>query len=254
MKAVSVDTACGAAGLMVGTLLWWSGTRLAGSASPDPAAGIEEILGIGCSVAGLGIITWWMFAAAAAVMAQLLATSGHRDAASIAARFSPAFMRRLAAAALGVNLLAVPALANAAPLFESASTLQRWETVHSGGSTSGSPTGNEAAEADASAGDESAGPDVTPSWKPLPFPSGGGLVLRTDTARSPDSMAGGAGEVIVKPGDSLWTIAAAHLGAFATDLEVAGAWPSWYVANREVIGGNPSLLFPGQILRIPPTP
>ncbi|MBG6216599.1 nucleoid-associated protein YgaU [Arthrobacter sp. CAN_A6] len=254
MKAVPVDTASGAAGLMAGALLWWSGTRLASDASPYPAAGTEEILGIGCSAAGLGIITWWVFAAIAAVMAQLLAGSGHRYAAAIAARFSPAFMRRLAAAALGANLLAVPAMANAAPLLESTSALQKWETIHPGGSTFWSPPWNEAAEADATAGDEAAGPDAAPSWKPLPFPPGGGLVLRTDTARSPDSVAGEAVEVIVKPGDSLWTIAAAHLGAFATDSEVAAAWPSWYVANRDVIGGNPSLLYPGQILRIPPAP
>ncbi|WP_155850107.1 LysM peptidoglycan-binding domain-containing protein [Arthrobacter sp. H41] len=252
MKAVTADTACGTAALAGGVLLWWSGALIASNASSRSAAGIEEILGIGCSAAGIGAVIWWVFAAAAAVMAQLLATTGHRHAASIAARFSPACMRRLAAAALGMNLLAVPAMASAAPAFPSSSTSQEAETAEPGGSTSWSLTADEAA--DAIPGEMPGQVDAAPSWKPLPSPSTGGLVLRTDTARTPDTVATGAVEVIVKPGDSLWTIAAAHLGAFATDLEVAAAWPTWYRENREGIGEDPSLLFPGQILRIPPAP
>ena len=42
-----------------------------------------------------------------------------------------------------------------------------------------------------------------------------------------------------------------HLGGDAPDAEVAKAWPRWYAANRAVIGSDPDVLRPGQVLRIP---
>jgi nucleoid-associated protein YgaU len=32
---------------------------------------------------------------------------------------------------------------------------------------------------------------------------------------------------------------------------VAASWPRWYAANRRVIGADPDLILPGQILRPP---
>ena len=55
-------------------------------------------------------------------------------------------------------------------------------------------------------------------------------------------------------GDSLWAIAARHLGPGATDAEVAREWPRWYAANRDTIGADPDLLLPGQVLRVPGSP
>jgi LysM repeat protein len=48
-------------------------------------------------------------------------------------------------------------------------------------------------------------------------------------------------EIVVRPGDSLSTVAARY------HIE----WPGLYEANRAVIGGNPNLLVPGERLRIP---
>ena len=48
----------------------------------------------------------------------------------------------------------------------------------------------------------------------------------------------------VKPGDSLWKIAALLLG-------VGSKWNIIYEANKSVIGGNPNLIYPGQVLTIP---
>lgn len=59
--------------------------------------------------------------------------------------------------------------------------------------------------------------------------------------------------VVVEPGDSLWALAARHLPSSATDAEIAAAWPSWWSANRSVIGDDPDLLHPGQRLQ-PPGP
>jgi nucleoid-associated protein YgaU len=59
--------------------------------------------------------------------------------------------------------------------------------------------------------------------------------------------------VTVRRGDTLWSIAAHHLGGGATPASTAREWPRWYAANRAVIGDDPDLLLPGQQLR-PPEP
>ena len=60
-----------------------------------------------------------------------------------------------------------------------------------------------------------------------------------------------ADEVVVRRGDSLWDIAARHLGPDASAADVAVEWPRWHHANRDVIGADPDLLIPGQRL-VPP--
>jgi hypothetical protein len=58
--------------------------------------------------------------------------------------------------------------------------------------------------------------------------------------------------LVVREGDSLWSVTAAELGTGASELEVASRWPEWFTANRALIGPNPELIYPGQILQ-PPT-
>jgi len=58
-------------------------------------------------------------------------------------------------------------------------------------------------------------------------------------------------EVVVQRGDTLWSIAARHLGPDASDAEIARAWPAWFEVNRGVVGDDPDLLRPGQLLRAP---
>lgn len=60
-------------------------------------------------------------------------------------------------------------------------------------------------------------------------------------------------QAVIRRGDSLWSLAAAHLGPGATQAEIAREWPRWHEANLQVIGPDPDLLLPGQVLRIPPT-
>jgi hypothetical protein len=64
---------------------------------------------------------------------------------------------------------------------------------------------------------------------------------------------------LVRSGDSLWSIAEGQLlesGAPATAAEVAAYWPRIYTLNRDLVGSDPVLLRPGQLLRLaePPTP
>jgi nucleoid-associated protein YgaU len=63
-----------------------------------------------------------------------------------------------------------------------------------------------------------------------------------------------APEVIVHRGDSLWAIAARHLGPGATNAAIAAEWPRWWAANRDVIGPDPDLILPGQRLTPPSGP
>jgi nucleoid-associated protein YgaU len=57
--------------------------------------------------------------------------------------------------------------------------------------------------------------------------------------------------VTVRPGDTLWDIAAEHLPPGATTTDVAAAWPDWYRENLAVVGGDPDLIRPGQQLDRP---
>src|SRR5215207_10063951 len=51
---------------------------------------------------------------------------------------------------------------------------------------------------------------------------------------------------LVEPGDSLWTIAQARLSPDAAPQQVAEEVGRIYELNRDQIGENPNLIFPGQ--------
>jgi nucleoid-associated protein YgaU len=93
----------------------------------------------------------------------------------------------------------------------------------------------------------SASPGFRPT-RPVAAHDRAGSSLLAPTPR-PDVAA--LDTVTVRRGDSLWTIAERHLGAAASDAEVARAWPRWYAANRTVIGDDPDLIRPGMQL-VPP--
>ncbi|ACQ79514.1 conserved hypothetical protein [Beutenbergia cavernae DSM 12333] len=56
---------------------------------------------------------------------------------------------------------------------------------------------------------------------------------------------------VVAAGESLWEIAEQALPAGAEDADVAAAWPRWFEANRAVVGDDPDLILPGQVLVVP---
>jgi nucleoid-associated protein YgaU len=57
---------------------------------------------------------------------------------------------------------------------------------------------------------------------------------------------------VVQPGDCLWSIARDHMRGRPDNDAIARAWPSWYAANRRVVGADADLIAPGQQLTIPP--
>jgi hypothetical protein len=59
--------------------------------------------------------------------------------------------------------------------------------------------------------------------------------------------------VVVAPGDSLWSIGQERLGPQATPPRIAREVERIYALNRNRIGPDPNLIFPGQELLLPPT-
>ena len=86
-------------------------------------------------------------------------------------------------------------------------------------------------------------PGLTPRSTPRP-------ALLTSPARR---HSGPPADLVVRAGDSLWSLTARLLGPGASTAEVAAAWPRLYAANRSVIGTDPALIHPGQRL-VPPAP
>ena len=72
----------------------------------------------------------------------------------------------------------------------------------------------------------------------------------TPTA-APDPEPRPEGLVEVRPGDTLWAIAARALPPDVSDAEIARATHRWHEANRAVIGADPDLIVPHQLLTPP---
>ena len=69
-------------------------------------------------------------------------------------------------------------------------------------------------------------------------------------AASPAVAQAQAERVVVRPGDTLWTISTERLGADATPQQIASEAERIYALNRDQIGPDPDLLFPGQELSV----
>ena len=78
----------------------------------------------------------------------------------------------------------------------------------------------------------------------VPMSDGSALPTRRANRDRPD-------EVVVRQGDTLWSLAERRLGPGATNGEIADEWPHWFTANRSVIGSDPDRLVPGERLRPP---
>lgn len=96
------------------------------------------------------------------------------------------------------------------------------------------------------------GDPVVPDWPTGP-PEGTGA-----PATNPQPGDVSTGRHVVVRGDCLWHIASDELrtasGASPSAAEVARAVSAWWSTNRGVIGSDPDLLLPGQVLTPPATP
>jgi resuscitation-promoting factor RpfA len=101
---------------------------------------------------------------------------------------------------------------------------------------------------------EGPGPDgrpevAGPQRTTRPRPPGPGAASEAGSAHG----AGVAGAHTVRPGDTLWAIAAAHLPpAWRSPAIIDRYWRQVYGANRAVVGPDPDLIHPGTRLLVPP--
>lgn len=246
------DAAMAAAILLLGVVLAGSGTLLAqhlrASAARRQSLTFESSLGVAATTTGLIVVAWWILSILIAVTSALLERSGHRTAAAATGKYSPAFMRRLALAAVGLQLATAP-LANAATgTFGQYSPADPGAPLPPAVSAAWAPGAATAPPAPATPAPRAAG--VEPRWMPSPAPADPGT-LAPAQLRAQDP-APGEREVTVRGGDSLWDICASELGPLVSDVDIALAWPQLYQHNRDVIGPDPGLLRPGQVLRVPP--
>ncbi len=226
---------------------WLAGTGLgvADTARRGVPLGPDEaILGLLAVTAAAGL-AWLVVGVLLEALARVPGATG-RVAGSWAAAVSPRVVRRVAAVVVGVGIGtaagggvgASPALAATVP--PGSSLVVR---VVAGAGGGGEP-------ASAPLPDPGFGPAPGPGWVPArptvrPHPDVASVSATGRRDPVPET------HVVVHRGDSLWSLAARHLGPGATDREVADEWPRWYAANREVIGPDPDLVLPGQVLHPP---
>jgi hypothetical protein len=206
----------------------WRVLQAPGPASLDEAV-VVVVLGACVLLGGWAVLSTTV-ACAAHLQGRLGAT-----AARWSRTLAPAVTRRVAALLVGAALGGtLPAVASA--------------TAATASTASPAATAAQMATSSDSSATASSSPVVrVPGWTPSRPVQPSPPVARLVTSGSAPPSTG----VVVHRGDSLWTIAHRHLGPGATDAEVARAWPHWYAANRDVVGPDPDVLLPGQVLRVP---
>jgi len=209
------------------------------SADPDP----DDVVAAMAAAGGAAVACWLALGALLTVIATALPASGAaaRLVGRCSAATTPALIRRVVGAGLGVAVLTagIPeaALAAATPAVASV----------------------------AAPGRPDHGAELDPAWRPTTGAVGDAGVA--PAAAGPHGHAGStprtkeAGAAVsrprtvtVGPGDTLWGLAARHLGPGASAARISAEWPRWYAANRLAIGPDADLLRPGIRLLVPSPP
>ena len=191
------------------------------TAARHPGASADAALAAVAVAVGWLIVARLVVTVAAVGLAALPGVVG-RCARTVATAWSPGLVRGIVRAALGAAVVSGPVLAQGTALADQG----------------GYPTLDRV---------------ITTSAAPGPHTSVGGQVPDGGPGRHGSQGSPGSGHVVVvRPGDSLWTIAAEHLPAPRSDSQIALAWPTWYAANRSAIGPDPDRIRPGTRLTPPP--
>ncbi|MDT0275158.1 LysM peptidoglycan-binding domain-containing protein [Blastococcus goldschmidtiae] len=210
------------------------------------SAGAEALV-----VAGAGLLAWgvWGWGAVGLLLTAASALPGALGAAAdvLTGVVLPGGARRGAALALGVGL------AVSAPM--AGTTLLVVAAPAAAADTSPAPVPDRPGASSA--------PGAVPDWPATSHADAG-------TGPAPSTVVGSSvvpalpdwpttpvpGDHVVVHGNCLWDIAAAHLsdrlGRPPTDAEIARDTRAWWTANAAVIGPDPDVLLPGQVLHPPP--
>lgn len=228
--------------LTVATTASWREVR-----APGPAR-LEDAIGALAGAAAVAVVAWLALAVLVSALAAL-APPSLTVVRALAAAVAPRLVRHGVATLMGAVVVGGtatsahaagdPGLTNRA----AASALVA-SARHDTGAV---------LPASVDAGWRPTGGGVSPGWLPTPpaasRPMAAGPHEGVQIRPRPGSTVDD--EVVVRRGDTLWTIAARHLGPGATAAEIAHEWPRWYVTNRGLIGRDPDHLSPGLRLRQP---
>jgi hypothetical protein len=247
---------------LAGLVLWWAdGTPLEAT---QQAAGADFDSLLQCA-AGLAcwLILGWLALALLIEHVAALPGAADRLAGRAARSMSPQVLRRLTQGILGISLIAGPMAASPALAAGGSSTSRPAPGTTVAPLSLDRPSAATPATGavislpslDRPLASAAADPPVVRYVAPAPRhqptrPTGpDASSLLTGTAHRATTDQG----YTVRRGDALWDITARHLGPHATATEIARAWPRWYSANRAVIGADPDLLIPGEVLYAPST-
>ncbi len=246
------------------TAAWFSAwARVSG---PGPASA-DELLALVTSGFAIGVAAWLVGATVLEIAAHVPGRLG-RAASLWSRRLTPAVARRVACLVLGIGVGVVGGPAQSAATGPTVTVTP--DASRSSGADAPDPGFRVATEGAATA---TATPTPAPTVTPAPTepepeeparasvtePVPPGFTPAPPRVR-PQADPGLLGarvrvsavdEVVVHRGDSLWSIAARHLGPDASAAEVDRSWREWFSLNRDRIGADPHLILPGQVLRAP---
>ena len=234
VASASIVAAAALGSLFLSTALEaWTAVAAAGPAGP--ADGILLITGLGGALLSL----WVGLGMALSALSALPGALGQLCR-RLAGRVAPAAVRKVVAFILGTTLTAalVPGTAVAGISHEAL----RGSVVTSAQQAGHTTSGLAVAAPDASFRFVSGRQPVHDATDAAPPPGW-----------SPDRTELRQESVVVLRGDTLWSIAAHHLGPAASAADINAEWHRWLAVNREVIGDDANLILPGQLLRPPPS-
>ncbi|WEV79632.1 hypothetical protein O9K63_07565 [Janibacter cremeus] len=268
----ALGLACLPGGLVVTAALGQSAVRLLESTSSragDPAAAVT-----GLAATGAALIAGWLSLCLALTLAAGLPGAVGDAARGLRDRVTPALVQRWAAVALGASVGATIAPGTAVAAVrtseEPASSALPDPAFAPTPDPAFAPTPDPVLAATPDPGRQRTTATPAPGWlattggpttpvtrsvaDPGWVPSRPPRRHRTDPQLLTGRQRAGAEQhtVVVRRGDSLWSVAAAHLGPAATDVEIAREWPRWHEANHALIGDDPHVLLPGTQLTPPP--
>lgn len=212
---------------------------------------LDDAVAVGVQVIGAAVLLWYLVTALIA-----LGCLGARAAGAVwvageerLAHAGAPLARRLLGVGAGVAVAAAAVVAPAAgatsPAFELEDDLGWGATQDADDEPTSEPTPDDSPS--------TTPPSADPSAPPPPSSPGssGSRPTTAVPAAAPTDGEDEQPDYVVVSGDTLWDIAAAHLADSADDADIAAAWPDWYAVNRDVIGSDPDLIHPGQVLVAP---
>ncbi len=208
------------AGALAAATWGLAGPEVAAVRATDPglAHSFTDLLVVGCALALVVSALWLMTVTALVVLEGTVAAAGRSLPPRLGRAADVVTPRLVRHAVLGVCGLAVTSAATAAPAL--------------------------AASHLAGAPDRVTTTTKTISGLPLPDRPVGAIADRKRITQS-------ATEVMVRPGDSLWSLAADQLPEHASAGDTTALWQAIYRTNADRLGPDPDRILPGTVLQLP---